>query len=63
MYKYRISYDGGQLRDSSDLGYLFETEEEATEEAKMDVESYIGDWKIEGSEYDHELFDIEIEEV
>ena len=63
MYKYVISYDGGWLRDSSDMDYLYETEEEAKEEAEADVENYKRDWEIEGSEYEHELFDIEIMEV
>lgn len=27
MFKYIIWHDGGWLRDSSDLGYLYETEE------------------------------------
>ena len=31
MFKYIIWHDGGWLRDSSDLGYLYETEEEARE--------------------------------
>ena len=29
MWKYIIIYDGGFLRDSADLGYTYETEEEA----------------------------------
>ena len=29
MFKYNLYYDGGFLRDSADLGYTFETEEEA----------------------------------
>lgn len=34
MYKYVISYDGGQLRDSSDFEWgLYETYGEAEEEA------------------------------
>ena len=63
MYKNIISYDGGWLRDSSDMDYLYETEEEAKEEAETDVENYEHDWELEGSEYEHELFDIEIVEV
>ena len=31
MYKYELWYDGGLLRDSGDLGYIYETEEEARE--------------------------------
>ena len=29
MFKYILYYDGGFLRDSADLGYTYETEEEA----------------------------------
>ena len=32
MYKYELWYDGGLLRDSGDLGYIYETEEEANED-------------------------------
>ena len=63
MFKYIISYDGGQLRDSSDLGYLYETEEEAREESEFAKEEYMNDWDIEGSEYDPDDFCIEIVEV
>lgn len=56
-------YDGGFLRDSADLGYTFETEEEATEEAELVKEEYMNDWDIEGSEYDPDDFEIEIMEV
>lgn len=63
MYKYVINYDGGWLRDSQDLGYVYESEEEAMEEAELAKNGYIADWKNEGSEYDEELFDIEIMEV
>lgn len=63
MFKYIIWYDGGWLRDSSDLGYLYETEEEAEEEANYAKEEYMRDWDIEGSEYDPDYFEIEIEEV
>ena len=60
MYKYVINYDGGWLRDSQDLGYVYESEEEAMEEAELAKNEYIADWENEGSEYDEELFDIEI---
>ena len=63
MWKYRISYDGGFLRDSEDLGYIYETEEEAQEEANADIESYIDDWEMDGCEYERELFEVIIEEV
>lgn len=63
MFKYIISYDGGWLRDSSDLGYLYETEEEAREESELAKEEYMRDWDIEDSEYDPDDFCIEIMEV
>ena len=59
MFKYKLYYDAGFLRDSEDLGYTFETEEEA----KEDAESRIADWEIDGCEYERELFEIIIEEV
>ena len=40
MYKYELWYDGGLLRDSGDLGYIYETEEEANEEVKVTMEEY-----------------------
>lgn len=65
MYKYKIYYDGGLLCDSSEMneGYTFETEEEVKEDAEMEIESRIVDWKIDGCEYDKELFEVIIEEV
>lgn len=63
MWKYIISYDGGFLRDSEDLGYTYETEEEAREESELAKEVYMNDWDIEGSEYDPDDFCIEIVEV
>ena len=64
MYKYELWYDGGLLRDSGDLGYIYETEEEANGEVKVTMEEYIENWEIDGCEDVHEdLFDIEILEV
>ena len=64
MYKYELWYDGGLLWDSGDLGYIYETEEEANEEVKVTMEEYIENWEIDGCEDVHEdLFDIEILEV
>lgn len=62
MYKYIIYYDGGWLRDSSDMGFTYETEE-AEHEAKVDVESYMKDWENENCQYDEDLFEIEVVEV
>ena len=62
--KYIISYDGGQLRDSSDFEWgLFNSYSEAEEEANNAKEEYMRDWDIEGSEYDPDDFCIEIVEV
>ena len=63
MFKYKLYYDGGFLRDSVDLGYTFESEEEAQEDAEMEIESRIVDWELDGCEYDKELFEVIIEEV
>lgn len=63
MYKQIINYDGSWLKDSSDMDYFYKTEDEAREEAEMDIENYIMNWKIDGYEYERELFDIEIDEV
>ena len=63
MFKYKLCYDGGFLRDSADLGYTFESEEEAQEDAEMEIESRISDWEIDGCECERELFEVIIEEV
>lgn len=64
MFKYIISYDGGQLRDSGDFEWgLFNSYGEAEEEANNAKEEYMNDWDIEGSEYDPDDFCIEIVEV
>ena len=63
MFKYKLYYDGGFLQDSADLGYTFESEEEAQEDAEMEIESRIVDWELDGCEYDKELFEVIIEEV
>ena len=63
MFKYKLYYDGGFLRDSADLGYTFESEEEAQEDAEMEIESRIVDWEIDGCEYDKKWFEVIIEEV
>ena len=56
MFKYIISYDGGQLRDSGDFEWGLFNSYNAKEE-------YMNDWDIEGSEYDPDDFCIEIVEV
>lgn len=64
IFKYIISYDGGQLRDSGDFEWgLFDSYGEAEEAANDAKEEYMNDWDIEGSEYDPDDFCIEIVEV
>lgn len=68
MYKYKLYYDGGFLKDSMelerfDMGESFETEEETREEAELEIESRIDDWEMDEVEYDRDLFEIIIEEV
>ena len=53
MFKYIISYDGGQLRDSGDFEWgLFDSYGEAEEAANDAKEEYMNGWDIEGSEYE-----------
>lgn len=64
MYKYVLDYDGGFLRDSSDFEWgIYETEEEAQEDAELAKKSYMEGWDLEGSEYEEELFSYEILEI
>ena len=64
MFKYIISYGGGFLRDSGDFEWgLFDSYGEAEEEADDAKEEYMRDWDIEGSEYDSDDFEIDIEEI
>lgn len=65
MHKYILYYDGGFLEDSSETndGYLYDTPEDATEEAKAEIEGRIDCWEIDGVEFDRELFEFIIEEV
>ena len=58
MFKYKLYYDGGFLRDSVDFGYTFESEEEAQEDAEMEIESRISDWELDGVECEKELFEV-----
>ena len=59
MYKYRLYYDGGFLCDSAEIndGYTYDSEEEAEEEAQMEIESRIDYWEIDGVQYEKELFE------
>lgn len=65
MYKFKMYHDGGFLMDSSDPAYdmVYETYEEAEEEANMMKKSYMNDWDIDGCEYDPNDFEIEIVEI
>lgn len=64
MYKYIISYDGVELRDSGDFEWgLFDSYGEAEEAANNAKEEYMNGWDIENSEYNPDYFCIEIEEV
>lgn len=61
MFSYKIYYDSGFLKDSLDLDNSYDTEEEAQEEAQVDIDDYMEYWDLEGSEYEKELFEIVIE--
>ena len=63
MFKYILYYDGGFMCDSADLGYVYETEEDAKEEAEMEIEGRISDWENDCVDYDRELFEVIVEEV
>ena len=63
MYKYKLYYDGGFLRDSSDLEDIYESEEEAQEEADLEIDNRIAYWTSENVDYDVDLLEIVIEEV
>lgn len=63
MYKYKLYYDGGFLRDSSDLEGIYESEEEVQEEADLEIDSRVAYWASENVDYDVDLFEIVIEEV
>lgn len=65
MYYYELYYDT-LLRDSSEFGDLYETEEEAMEAAELERDGRIEMWQLEDAwhEWDSiENFDIEIKEV
>ena len=60
-WKYKLWYDGGFLRDSSDIEYTYETEEDAEEEVRDAIEEFMTDWELEGCEdIEEELFKYEI---
>ena len=64
MFKYIISYDVGQVRDSGDFEWgLVDSYGQAEEEANNAKEEYMRYWDMEGSEYDPDDFEIEIVEV
>ena len=53
----------GYDKDNDAYEVYYETEEEAKEDAEMEIESRISDWELDGVEYEKELFEIIIEEV
>lgn len=64
MWKYMLWYDGGFLRDSTDLGYTFESEEEAEDEAEIAMEDYMDKWESDDcDDIDKDLFEVRITEV
>lgn len=64
MWKYMLWYDGGFLRDSADLGYTFESEEEAEDEAEIAMEDYMDKWESDDcDDIDKDLFEVRITEV
>ena len=65
MFKYEIWFDGQCIIDGDNVDAEFESEEEAMEEAKADVESRIEQWKEDSSYLGEtvEDFDIRVKEV
>lgn len=45
------------------IGGIYDTYEEAQEDAELAKDGYIDGWEMEDEEYDPDLFEIEIEEV
>ena len=65
MFKYEIWFDGQCIIDSDNVDAEFESEEEAMEEAKADVEGRIEQWKEDSSYLGETVddFDIRVKEV
>ena len=64
MWKYKLYYDGGFLRDSADLGYIYESEEEAQEEVAEAMKEYMENWELDGcDDVDENLFKYDIKEM
>lgn len=60
MYSYDLLYEGQVIHTE----YLeFETEEEAMEDAKDEIELRKSYWDADGVEYDETLFEIDITEL
>lgn len=59
----RLIESEGFIDHTTNIAYLYETEEEAREESELAKEEYMRDWDIEGNEYDPDDFEIEIVEV
>lgn len=52
-YRWKVYYDSTLLHEDDEI---FDTEEEAEEEAHMYIESKIRDYEIDGAEYDEDSF-------
>lgn len=64
-YSYKLYYGSTLLTDSSTLDDYYETEEEAREEAEIEGENRIDQWKLDDAWHEWnsvEEFDIVIEE-
>lgn len=63
-FKYELWYDGARLRDSSVFEWgIYDTYEEAQDEAEGAMSETMDYWEMEDEEYDPDLFEIKIEEV
>lgn len=65
MYHYKLYYGSSLLRDSADIGDWYEDEDEAWEEAEIEKEDRIVQWKLDDAwhEWDNEEnFDIVVDE-
>lgn len=52
-YRWKVYYDSTLLHEDDEI---FDTEEEAEEEAHMYIESKMRDYEIDGAEYDEDSF-------
>lgn len=52
-YRWKVYYDSTLLHEDDEI---FDTEEEAEEEAQSYIESKMRDYEIDGAEYDEDSF-------